>query len=494
MANPSSRDRSDSFPEVNVVEGNEVTAGRVRRAPDGAGTPDGIGDGAGAANDGHGAAIRVAPRKSLRTFTLPLVAVLAVLVIAAGVIYWRSHLGLVKTDNAQTMADLAPISARIPGTVVKVDVVENQQVRAGDVLVELDPTDYRLALGHAQAQLTAAQAQVRAAGAALTAQEQAFTATVSAAGAGLQASEPRLPQSEAQLLMDEKTTAAQVAQAQAQLTTATAAVRAAKTTLDVASHTMDRDRMLYTQGAIAAQQVDSDTAAYEAARASYQAAQDALRAAQANLASAEAARQQVVIARHAVEVSQGEISQARAQVQQAAAGQAVVRQRGQELAAEAQAADAAGAVKVAEVNLDRTLVRAPADGWVVSATPVGFSVEPGQVVQPDVPLMYLTLSGRSWVVANIKEKQVGAGRVGDPVRITVDALRGQVFHGRVESIGSATGSATALLPPDNATGNFIKVVQLVPVRIALDADLEPGPRLQVGLSAEVTIDTRQRER
>ncbi len=128
-----------------------------------------------------------------------------------------------------------------------------------------------------------------------------------------------------------------------------------------------------------------------------------MRQAEAGLAAAEAARQQVAIARSAVAENQGQVAQAEAQLGQALAGASVVRQRAQELAAaQAQAAAAAQAVKTAELNVSRTQIRAPADGWVTSATPVGFSVEPGQVVQPNQPLLYLTLAHGVWVEANIK--------------------------------------------------------------------------------------------
>ena len=117
------------------------------------------------------------------------------------------------------------------------------------------------------------------------------------------------------------------------------------------------------------------------------------------------------------------------------------------------------------------------------------TVQPGQVVQPNQPLMAITIHGRLWVDANIKESQLGGVRVGDPVAIHIDEFRGHMFHGHVGSIGKATGSAVALLPPDNATGNFIKVVQLVPVRIYFD--FAPGEtQPAVGLSAEVSVDTR----
>jgi membrane fusion protein, multidrug efflux system len=417
------------------------------------------------------------------------------LVLLAGVAYWRNNIGLVKTNNAQTNGDLAPISAQVTGRIIRVDVVQDQYVHTGAALLELDPTDYRIALAQAQAALAAAHAQVRVSQAALVAQQQQYMTGLGAARTSLQATQPSVPQAVAQLRMQEGTTAAQLVQAQQAVTTALANERATRAALATASDTLSRDRQLFAQGAIAAQQLDTDTSAYQTALSNYQAAQDSVRQMQAGVASARANRQQVAVAQQTVQTNRGQIAHAEAVLQQAAAGGALVRQYAQQqAAAEAQVAVSAQAVQTAQVNLSRTVIRAPADGWVSSTTPVGFSVVLGQVVQPNVPLLYLTLARHVWVVANIKENQVGGIRVGDPVGITVDARRGRLYHGHVESIGSATGSSTALLPPDNATGNFIKVVQLVPVRIALDPPPDAGHPLAVGLSAEVTIDTRAKAR
>jgi membrane fusion protein (multidrug efflux system) len=237
---------------------------------------------------------------------------------------------------------------------------------------------------------------------------------------------------------------------------------------------------------VAAQIIDTDTATFEEARARAQASQEALNQARAELAAAQSARQQVAIQRQAVAVNRAEIKRAEAQLQQAAARESLIRQRIQELAvADARVADAASAVRIAEVNLARTVIRAPSDGWVTNLT-----AQVGQVLQPNQPVMGLALARQVWVVANVKETQIGSIRIGAPVRITVDAYPGRTFRGRVQSIGAATGASTALLPPDNATGNFIKIVQLVPVRIAIEADPD-APPLRIGLSAVVAIDTRQ---
>jgi membrane fusion protein (multidrug efflux system) len=419
------------------------------------------------------------------------VALLVVLVVALiggawGIVYWRATRGLVRTDNAQIRGDLAPVSSRIPGTIVSVRVTENQRVTAGAVLLELERDDYALAVEHARAQLAAAQAQVQAARAALAAQQQEFATGLSVARAALQVSQPRLSQAQTQVVMDDVATAARIDQARARVATAEAAARAAAANLEVAGRTLARNRELLAQGAVAAQTIDSDTALFEDARARAQTAQEALNQARAELAAAEAARQQVAIQRQAVAVNKAEIVRAQALLQQAAGRQALVRQRIQELAvAEARAADAASTLRIAEVNLARTVIRAPADGWVTNLT-----AQVGQVIQPNQPVMALALAREIWVVANVKETQIGAVRIGQPVRITVDAYPGRVFKGHVQGIGAATGASTALLPPDNATGNFVKVVQLVPVRIAIDPE-RGAPPLRIGLSVEVAIDTRR---
>lgn len=426
------------------------------------------------------------PQLNVRRVALLAAAAAGVIALIALVAYWRANIGIVKTDNAQTVGDISPVSSMISGTIVKLYVTENQRVAAGDPMVGLDPTDYEVALARAKAALVAAQAQVQALQAALGVQQQQYRADVQAAAARVQATQPTLPQAHAQLDMQDRTTAAQLAQANARVTTAAAGVAAARSAADTAARTLARDRQLLAQGAISQQQIDTDASANEAARAQYQAAQDALAQAKADVLAAQAARQQVTIARNAIEVNQGQLSAAHAQVQQAAAGGALVRQRAQELAAaDAQAASAVQAVRAAQLNLDRAVIRSPVDGWVTNRT-----AQVGQVIQPNQPLLSVTQAQHVWVVANVKETQLGGIRPGQPVRVRIDTYRGRTFRGTVDSVGAATGSTTALLPPDNATGNFVKIVQLVPVRIVLDPRDVGSRPLQVGLSAEVAINTR----
>jgi membrane fusion protein (multidrug efflux system) len=425
-----------------------------------------------------------------RLIVLALGAVALAGLVVAAVQRWRSTIGLIRTDNAQTRGDIVPVSSRAAGTITQVRAIENQQVAAGAVLVVLDDGDSRQEVAHAQARLAAAQAQVQAARAALAAQQQEFASGLRVARATIEATQPRLPQAQAQVLMDERATAARVDQARARVAAADANVRAAKAMLDVAARTLARDRDLMAQGALAAQIIDSDTAVFEEARARHQAAQESLNQAQAELTAAEASRQQVLIQRQTVAVNRAEIARAEAVLQQAAGREALVRQRIQELAAsEARVADAIAAVRIAESNLERATVRAPSAGWVTN-----LNARAGQAVAPNQPLLALALARQVWVVANVKETSIGSIRVGDPVTVRVDAYPRRSFAGLVDSIGATTGASTALLPPDNATGNFVKVVQLVPVRIALTEPPDPSAPLRIGLSATVAIDTRQRTR
>jgi membrane fusion protein (multidrug efflux system) len=448
----------------------------------------------GAVPGGCGAEARTPGRQPSRRL-LPLLAGAGILLLAIGVWWWRVNAGWVKTDNAQTAGDLYQISAQVSGIVASVPVHQDQYVKARTVLVTLDPTPFRVALAQARMQLAQAQAQAEAARAALAAQEQTTATNISAAQAALAATTPTVTQAEATLKQQAATNTQNIVTSQQQVALARAKLRSVEAQLAVARQTVARDKTLVREGAIAAQQLDLDTSAEQAAEAQVQDARSALASAEAALTANVAGTQGVIAARQQVIVNRQQVAHAAAMVGQAEAGEAVVQQDAKQLAAaKAQAGATAQAVRNARLNLGYTVIRAPADGWVVSWV-TGPTVTVGQVVAPNLPLMWVT--GRHvWVMANIKETQLGGVRVGDPVRITVDVLRGRVFQGHVASLGSASGSTTALLPPDNATGNFVKVVQLVPVRIEFDHDppFRDGvqvPQIPVGVSAEVAIDTRR---
>ncbi|HKU63385.1 MAG TPA: HlyD family secretion protein [Gemmatimonadales bacterium] len=238
---------------------------------------------------------------------------------------------------------------------------------------------------------------------------------------------------------------AQVGQASARSGAARASIGSAQATYDRALRDVQRMRTLSETRVISKQQLDEAEATYRSAEADLRAAQSQARAAQAEVSGASAG----------VRTAQAHL-------------------------AAAQASTAA-----AELQLSYTVITAPASGRVSKKT-----VEVGQLVSPGQSLMSLVDEGDVWVVANLKETQLDDIAVGQPVEIEVDAYKGRTFSGRVESIQGATGARFALLPPDNATGNFTKVVQRVPVRIALDRRPANSPPLRPGMSVEVAIDTR----
>jgi membrane fusion protein, multidrug efflux system len=261
----------------------------------------------------------------------------------------------------------------------------------------------------------------------------------------------RLQESEADLSAAEASAArngeatAQVGQASAKSGAAEASIGSAQATYDRALQDVERMRRLSETRVISKQQLDEAEAAYRSAEADLRAAQSQARAAQAEVSGASAG----------VRTAQAHLA-----------------------AAQAEAA-------AAELQLSYTVITAPASGRVSKKT-----VEVGQLVSPGQSLMSLVDEGDVWVVANMKETQLDDIAVGQPVEIEVDAYKGWTFPGRVQSIQGATGARFALLPPDNATGNFTKVVQRVPVRIALDRRPADAPPLRPGMSVEVAIDTR----
>jgi membrane fusion protein (multidrug efflux system) len=348
-----------------------------------------------------------------------------VLGIAAGLalLGWLGQLALhayryEKTDDAYLTGHLHQISPQLDAQVKGILVTDNQAVRAGDVLVRLDPRQFELAVQKAQAALEQARAQANETHAA-SAQADAQVAEA----------EARAKQAEAQL-----------AQAAAQL--------------DLARLTLTRNEQLFAKGGVITDaDLDNARGAFHAAEAAHAANQANVTAAQAGIGSAQAAQ-----------------NSARAQVAAATANIAV----------------AEAAVRDAERQLGYTVLTAPADGRVGNK-----SVEVGNRVVAGQTLFSLAAPD-AWIVANFKETQLARMHAGQDVELEVDALPGHVLHGKVDSIAPASGAQFALLPPDNATGNFNKVIQRVPVKITLDdaSRHELGDRLRLGLSVIVNVRVR----
>jgi membrane fusion protein (multidrug efflux system) len=392
--------------------------------------------------------------------------VVAVVVLGGAAAAWLwATSGSESTDDAQVDAHVTPIAARVGGIVLAVGVEDNREVKAGTVLVELDRRDYEVALERARAELADAEAAAAAARAAVPIASTTTASNVTRASGGVE-------QAEAGVLEAEQGVEA----AKARLATAQARQREAEANATRAVRDVERLTPLLAKDEIAQQQFDAAVAAADAARAGLDAgkalvqeAELAIRVAESRLAQARVSRQQSAAALRTARTAPQEVAATEAR---AAAAEARVRQ-------------SAAAVKQAELNLDYATVKAPVSG-IVSRK----SVEVGQVVQPGQPLLTIIPLDRVWITANFKETQLERMRPGQRVTIEVDAYGGREFEGHVDSLAAATGARFSLLPPDNATGNFVKVVQRVPVRIVLEAGQDPDHLLRPGMSVEPTVYTK----
>jgi membrane fusion protein (multidrug efflux system) len=386
------------------------------------------------------------PRKRKPFVVLGVIALVALVGVGGYTLMTR---GRESTDDAQVAADMVPVAARVMGAVARVHVHENQAVKRGDVLVELDAADLLARQQQAEAELATAEAQAQAA----EAQEQIVSAT---SKGGLASAKAALSGS-----------AAGVGTADAQLASAKAAAVRADTDLQKAQIDFQRAETLRKADAVPQQQLDAARLALDGARASK--------------AQADA---QVALALDGRVTAQSRVGEARGRVDQSApvAPQIAAAHAGAALA-EARVRSAQAALALAKLQVGYTRIAAPADGWASK-----LSVHEGQLVAVGQPLVEL-VPNDTYLVASFKETQIGKMRPGQPAEIAVDAFPGRKLAGKIESLAGGTGASFSLLPPDNSTGNFVKVVQRVPIRISL-VDLPADVVLRPGLSADVTIDTR----
>jgi membrane fusion protein (multidrug efflux system) len=354
------------------------------------------------------------------------------------------------TDDAQVEGHIVNVTPRVSGRVRKVLVRDNQLVAAGDVLVELETDETELLVDAAQAELAAAKAQLSAAKAHLAIVSAEAPATLQQARAGL-----------AQATHGFDATHATRSRAEAEL-------RAAEARLALATSDVERARTLAAQQAIPRTELEAKTAAFDAATAAVAAARAQLDSMQASMGAT----------RGSVDVARGHIARAATAPQQVDAARASV-----DVAA---AGVLRAGANLAQATLKRSFlqVKAPVRGIVSRRT-----VEVGQATAPDRAMMALVAVDDVWVVANFKEDQIVRMRAGQRARVHVDAYGGAALPAHVDSLAGASGARFALLPPDNASGNFVKVVQRVPVLLRIDGDTV---RLRPGMSVFATVDTRGR--
>jgi membrane fusion protein (multidrug efflux system) len=390
-----------------------------------------------------------APTKPAGRAKFVFVGLVAAVLIGGGLFY-VTGLGHQKTDDAFVEGRVIAIAARVAGQVSAVKVVDNQEVNEGDVLVELDPADLEARRDAAQADLLSTQAQLASAQAQLGFTEKNAEASLTQAQGGLGQANSSVEASRAQL-----------EQAKADLTAAEARLTLAKTELE-------RSKSLFSTGSISKAEVDSRTSTFDQAQAARAQAQSRLISTQAAIdgsvggvtlakgrfLAAQTAPQQIETAKAALGLAQARVKQSEA------------------------------AVRTAQLNLSYTTIRAPSKG-VVSRR----NVEVGQLVDPSRALLAIVPLHDVWVVANFKEDQLQDMKPGAKAVIEVDAFSSKKLNARVDSIAGGTGSRFALLPPDNASGNFTKVVQRVPVLLRFDS--KPDVVLRPGMSVTVVVNTKE---
>ncbi len=384
------------------------------------------------------------PARSRRPF-----AILATLVLVglAGVgVYRHLTAGQETTDDAQVGADTVPVGTRVGGILAHVAVREDQPVKKGDLLAQIDDADYAARVQQAEADLAIAQAQAASAEAESEIVEATSKGGLDAARAALRGS------------------SVGVSSASAQVDAARAALDRAHADARKAEIDLTRARELRAANAIPAERLDAAQIAFESARA--------------GLAQAKA---QVALAVEAKSAAQSHVGEARGHLSQSApiAPQIAAAHAGVELA-HARVRSMQAAVTLARLQLGYTRIVAPADG-VASK----LMVHDGQLVTVGQPVIDLVPSG-TYLIANFKETQIGKMRIGQRAEIELDAFPGQKFEGQVTSLSGGTGASFSLLPADNATGNFVKVVQRVPVRIAWTSPPRDAA-MRAGLSADVTV-------
>ncbi len=380
-----------------------------------------------------------------------IIGVVFLLVLAAVFFYWRSTF-TEDTDDAQVDGDLYQVSTRVSGQILKVYVTDNQKVNQGDPIVEIDPRDYQVALEQAEAQLANAKASFSQASANVPITSVQTRTQVATSGS------------------DVATAQAAVAQAQKQVAAAQARVDQAKANALKAQLDVDRYTPLVAKDVISKQQFDQAVATASATNG-------ALLEAQQNVIAQEAA----------VSQSLSKLASARSDAAQARVNgpKQVLVQQARAAAANADIMQAQAKVDQAKLNLTYCHVLAPTSGIINRKNvSVGQNVSIGQNMLTIIPLDNL------WITANFKETQLEKVKVGQAVTVSVDALGGRKYHGHLTQVGGATGSRLSLFPPENATGNYVKVVQRIPVRIDLDKGENEDRLLRPGYSVTPDVDVK----
>lgn len=401
-----------------------------------------------------------------------------------GLRYWSYARAHESTDDAFIDGSVVQVSPKVSGYVVKLYVKENQEVKEGDLIAELDARDFEARLEAARAALAAGAARQREAQAGVALSRATSNAGVQQASSSVRAARSNVETMRAAASSERSKigqASSAIATAQANAAQAQAQVAAAEAEANRANADVQRYQELFAKDEVSRQRLDQAIATAQTAAANLEAARRRVAAAEAQVAearSAEAAAAenarkaatQIGGAQAGVGEALGRLAQAGAGQQQVAVSQAQAETAG------ATIEELRAAVEQAELELSYTKVYAPESGRITRK-----AVEEGALVQPGQPLMAV-VSGDIWVTANFKETQLNEIRPGQPVEVTVDAYPGHVFKAHIDSIQAGTGARFSMIPPENATGNYVKVVQRVPVKIVFDEPLDPQRMLAPGMS------------
>jgi membrane fusion protein (multidrug efflux system) len=402
-------------------------------------------------------------RRRKRTIRFVLLALL-ILAIVIGIPIYAYYSVRESTDDAQVDGHLVPVSSRIAGTVLEVLVNDNQPVRAGQELLKMDPADYQVAFDQAQAQLATSQANT------LESQQNVPITTINTTSSV-------------------RTSSTQVQEAQAAVASAEQGVHAAQAKVSAANATLEQRQANYVKAQKDLARFQDLVQKDEISKQDYDAA---VANAQANAAQVDSAKADVVTAQRNYDQSVAEVGEARARLAtaQVQRGQSEQIQARQQAVAEARFRQAQAQVRQrqadleqAQLNLGYTAIKAPVDGVVSRKT-----AEPGMQLSPGQQIMSIVPLDDVWVTANFKETQLKKMRVGQRVEIEADTYgSSRKYRGHIDSIAAASGAKFSLLPPENATGNYVKVVQRVPVKIILEPGEDRDHSLLPGMSVTPTV-------
>jgi membrane fusion protein (multidrug efflux system) len=404
---------------------------------------------------------KIVPRRRRRIGRYLVAAAVLVLLCGGGYYLWKYLNTYETTDDAQVDGHINAISGRIAGNVIEVRAEDEQYVNAGDVLVRLDSRDYEVALAKAQADLGDAEA-------ALESSRIDIPITTANTASQLKTATSSRVDATAFVLGSQR----QLTAARARLEAAQAQVREAEANYKKASEDVARYKLLVDKNEIPRQQYDTSVTTAAAAQA----------AIDARSAAVHEAEQNIVVAQSAVEQANQRITQADASIESAAtAPKQVAVSEARARSASAQVDQKKALVEQAKLNLSYCTIIASVAGIVGKKT-----VELGQNISPGQQLMALVPLDDIWVIANFKETQLNRMQPGQRVRVAVDAY-GREYTGKIVAVGGASGSRFSVLPPENATGNYVKVVQRIPVRINLDAGQNSDHRLRPGMSVDPKV-------